>query len=148
MTGRVDIPCLRKLQKSKKRSHRNGKTSFLVYIQSVSVRFYEMDDIWKLLKIYFFGSCDFNFNFFAVFLNELSFMNFFVVQTSRTRFFFISWKVKYLILVFSVNLPVIFIYKRKSNSTIRRTTRTTSRWISTKNVDIENDMDSISLFIN
>ena len=71
--------------KKLKCSHRNWKTSFLVYLSD------------KVQKIYFFGSSDFNFNFFAVFSKMrrtistlpviLTFMTFFVVHTSRTCFF-------------------------------------------------------------
>ena len=82
--------------------------------------------IWKGSKNYFFGSCNFNFNFFAVFSKIrrsitnlpvfLSFIKNFVAQTYRTCFFFkwlknISAIYKSIILYFSVNLPVIFIYK-------------------------------------
>ena len=56
-------------------------------------------------------SCDFNFNFFVVFSSfswpyrstlpvVLTFLKYFVAQTSRTRFFLNCWKVKYLILYF------------------------------------------------
>ena len=83
--------------------------SFLVYL-SVSVQ-----------SIYFFGSYDFNFNFFAIFsivrqtISALP-VNF-VAPTTITRFFsFNCLKVIYLVyksinLPFSVKLPMVFIYK-------------------------------------
>ena len=124
----------------------------------------------KTLKKYFFGSCDFNFELFCSYLKNapdyitpsgnLSFMKFFVALTSRTRFFFNWWKVKYLRHLW-INHPNLFsestceIYRQvleklKSYPTIRRTSRTTSKWIPTKNVEtkLKFDMDSFSLFIN
>ena len=105
MTRRVDIlwRILKKMQKSSKWSHRNGKTSFLVN-PSENIQLY------------------FNFNFFAVFLKLrqsissspviLSFMKFFVAQSSRTNFFLsivvklnISVITKATNLFFLVNLP-------------------------------------------
>ena len=104
----------------------------------------------------FFGSCDFNFIFFAIFLKMrqtiltlpviLSFMNFFVAQTSVNNFFSsivekfnISAIYKSIILtfqwIFLWYLSTSFV-RKKSNSTTRRSSRTTSRWISTKNVEI------------
>ena len=106
----------------------------------------------------FFGSCDFNFTFFAIFSKVRPFRSFVFYEifvTSTTRFFFNCW-VKYLrhyaliIIIFSVNLPVTFIYKfcRKENL-IRPPPgepRELNLLYSTMNVEI--DMDSLSLFIN
>ena len=88
--------------------------------------------IWKNLKINFFGSCDFNYNFFAIFskmrqtlatLPVILSLWTFCSSNFYNSFFSIVEKLnisaiyKSIILIFSVNLPVIFIYKfcRKEN---------------------------------
>ena len=102
-------------------------------------------------KIYFFGSCYFNFNYFCSFLKnapdfidpsgnfvfheifcstnfENSFFSSIVEKLNITTIYksiilFFQW-------IFLWYLSTSFV-KKKSNPTIRRTSRTTSRWIST-----------------
>ena len=97
---------------------------------------------------------------FLVYLSEnvkkiLSFMKFFVAQTSRTRFFFNCWKVKYLHHLklnhpnFAVNLPVIFIFKfcrKEIYTNHQENLENWICWISTMGTSkLKFDMDSISL---
>ena len=110
----------------------------------------------------FIGSCDFNFNFFVSVSTLpviLSFLKFFVAQTSLTNFFFNFWKVKYLRHL-KINHPYIFsessfgIYlqissERNSNLTTRRILRTTSRCSSTRNIEIKfNERNHRNCWVN
>ena len=110
----------------------------------------------------FIGSCDFNFNFFVSVSTLpviLSFLKFFVAQTSLTNFFFNFWKVKYLRHL-KINHPYFFsessfgIYlqissERNSNLTTRRILRTTSRCSSTRNIEIKfNERNHRNCWVN
>ena len=97
-----------KMQNSWKWSHRNRKISFLVNISE------------NIQKIYFFGSCFFNLNFFEVLLNNviMSFMIFlYIAETSIIRFFLqllnISVISKATILICVVNLPLWYKFHKK-----------------------------------
>ena len=116
-------------------------------------------------QIYFFGSCYFNFNFFAVFskmrhtISTLpvisSFMKIFVAQISRTRFFFNCWKLNIFAIFKSIILIFQWIFlwylstsfvKKKSNPTIREL-RGQHLGEFQQRISKLFDMDSISLFI-
>ena len=89
--------CYRSLSYKKFRKRQNRKKKCKYEVTGTEKRRSWFIYLKTLKKMYFFGSCYFNFNFFAVFskmrqtiwtlLVILSIMKFFVAQTSITRFF-------------------------------------------------------------